>query len=275
MVLLVGLVACGSVDSRPPADGPEADAATEADASTDAPVVRCAPTPAGLEARWRGDMTLKDDVGRYDGTAVGQIAYVPGKHGAAFALNGSNTLVRIADRDALWPSGSFSVEAWVNVASVSGVARLITKYECGGNCSMGLPATFANWNLELTAAGQPAFQVRSAPNTMVTITGLSAITGGAWHHVVGVRDIQAKQLLLYVDGELAVSAPLSGHQLDPLTNIDGEEDPVTIGATRDTAATTYIDYLPGAIDEVAYFSAAVNAEEVQAIHAAPEGECRQ
>ncbi len=40
---------------------------------------------------------------------------------------------------------------------------------------------------------------------------------------------------------------------------------MTIGASRVANAATYIDYLPGAIDEVAYFGAAISADQVQAI----------
>jgi hypothetical protein len=215
-------------------------------------------------------MTLKDDLARYNGVAIGRIAYAPGRHGSAFALNGTDALISIADADALWPSGSFSVEGWV---SASSGGRLITKYECGGTCPMGPGTTFASWSLDITDKGFPDFAVRSAPDMLVTLTGPRAITDGAWHHLVGVRDIQVKQLILYVDGMQAVSTPLSGHQLDPMSNADDEVDPVTIGASRIANATTYIEYLHGAIDEVAYFSAAISADQVKEIYVALDGEC--
>ena len=139
---------------------------------------------------------------------------------------------------------------------------------------MGPTVTFASWSLELTDGGNPSFSVRAASNMLVTTTDLlHVITDGAWHHLVGVRDIQAKQLILYLDGAQAAVAPLSGHQLDQLANTDGEVDPVTIGASRVANAATYVDYLPGANDKVAYFGAAISADQVQAIYAAPDGEC--
>jgi hypothetical protein len=262
---LIDLAACGSVADHSGA----ADAAGQADAGT------CAPTPAGLVARWRGDMSTADDLGRYSGTAVGHIAYTTGRHGSAFALNGTDAVIGIAEDDALWPAGSFSVEGWVSAMSASHPGRLVTKYDCGGKCTTGLPATFSNWSLDITAEGRPHFVVRSAPNVDVSLTDPQhVITDGAWHHLVGVRDIQAKQLTLYVDGAMGAFASLADHQLDPLSNIDGEVDPVTIGASRVANTMTYLDYLLGAVDEVAYFSAAITADQVKAIYEAPDGECQ-
>jgi concanavalin A-like lectin/glucanase superfamily protein len=252
------LAACGQVASH---HEPDADGA------------RCAPTPAGLAARRRGEMMLHDDLGRYNGMAAGNVAYAPGRHGSAFTFDGMEAVISVADADALWPAGSFSVEGWVN-ASTAG--RLITKYECGGSCPGGTAASYSNWSLDIADGGFPEFALRATTdgvNLKLTDTQ-HAVTDGAWHHLVGVRDIQTRQLVLYVDGAVASSLPISGHQLDPLANTDGEVDPVTIGASRATSANGYIDYLRGSVDDVAYYNAALTIEQIQAIYAAPDGECK-
>jgi len=99
------------------------------------------------------------------------------------------------------------------------------------------------------------------------------VANNAWHYLVGVRDIRTKLMSLYVDGTLAVSMPLSDAQLDPLSNTDGEIDPVVIGASTVSNAPGYEHFLGGAIDDVAYFSSALTSDEVQAIYTAPDGEC--
>jgi hypothetical protein len=271
----LALVACGRVANRSEVDAaPDDAAADDASGTVDVQTATCVPTPAGLAGRWRGDMTMKDDLGRYNGTAVGHPAYTAGRHGSAFALNGTDAMISIVDADALWPTGSFSVEGWVSSPAGSPAGRLVAKYECGGACPGGTASSFSSWSLSFTAAGFPELSVRSEPNLVVTITDAQhVITDGSWHYLVGVRDIQTKQLMLYVDGQLTVSRPLSGHQLDPMSNADGEVDPVTIGAVRKTAMTDYIDYLRGAVDEVAYYNAAISADEIQAIFNAPDGEC--
>lgn len=233
----------------------------------------CAPTPTGLVARWRGDMTAKDDTGRYDGVAIGPLAYTPGgRHGSAFLLNGTSAAVMAPDGDELWPAGSFSLEGWVN-ASAAG--PLIEKYECGGACPGGTSTSSAYWQLGIADGGFPTFQVRvnKTATTIITTDSQHVVTDGAWHYLAGVRDIHVKQMLLYVDGALAVTTPLSDAQLGALTNTDGEIDPVVIGGATISNATGYEHFLAGAIDEVAYFSSALTAEEVQAIYAAPDGEC--
>jgi hypothetical protein len=225
-------------------------------------------------ARWRGDMTTKDDLGRYDGTAVGPLAYTPGRHGFAFKLNGTSSAVTVpVVGDELWPAGSFSVEGWVN-ASASAVGPLIQKYECGGSCPGGTAMTSAYWQLGIADGGFATFQLRiNKTATTITITDSHVITDSAWHYLAGVRDIRAKQMALYVDGALAVSMPLSDAQLAPLSNTDGEVNPVVIGAATVTDASGYEHFLLGAMDEVAYFSSAFTTQDVQAIYAAPDGEC--
>lgn len=234
---------------------------------------RCAPPPAGLVARWRGDMTAKDDTGRYDGTVVGALAYTPsGRHGSAFLLNGTTAAVMVPDGDELWPSGSFSVEGWVNAAAAG---PLIQKYECGGACPGGTATSSAYWQLGIADGGFPTFQLRinHTATTIVITDSQHVITDRAWHYLAGVRDNRAKQMSLYLDGALAVAMPLSDAQLGLLSNTDGEVDPVVLGASTISNVTEYEHFLAGAIDEVAYFSSALTAEEVQSIFAAPDGEC--
>src|SRR5437868_5026016 len=148
----------------------------------------CAPTPGGLVARWRGDMTAKDDTARYDGAMVGPLAYTPdGRHGSAFLLNGTGAAVMVSDGDELWPANSFSLEGWVK-ASAAG--PLIQKYECGGACPGGTSTTSAYWQLGIADGGFPTFQVRidRTAAAIVTTDSQHVITDGAWHYLAGVRD---------------------------------------------------------------------------------------
>jgi len=133
----------------------------------------------------------------------------------------------------------------------------------------------AYWQLGIADGGFPTFLLRidKTATTLMTTDSQHVITDGAWHYLAGVRDIHTKQRSLYVDGALAVSMPLSDAQLGPLSNTDGEVDPVVIGAATISNAPGYERFLAGAIDEVAYLSSALTAEEVQAIYAAPDGEC--
>jgi len=96
---------------------------------------------------------------------------------------------------------------------------------------------------------------------------------GNWHHIVGVRDVGVGQHLLYVDGTMARADPIGGADLGPITNVDGESDPLTIGAGRTGGSDAKTAHLLGGVDEVAYYESSLTASQVAAIYAAPDGIC--
>ena len=56
--------------------------------------------------------------------------------------------------------------------------------------------------------------------------------------------------------------------------IEALPDPVTIGTGRSSGVDTFDSGLIGSIDEPAYYISAWTADEVAAVHAAPDGICR-
>jgi hypothetical protein len=266
VVLWVTLVGCGSVAGHHPDAGIDA---APGDASIDGPP--CAANPAGLAGRWRGEMNPSDDTAAHNGTPIGNnLGYAPGQHGLAFLLDGATNVVSISDGDALWPAASFSVEAWVKTFASGNV---ISKYQCGGKCPSAVSTAY--WALSVAGTGAAAFNLRTdAAQTIASVTDtLHDVHEGQWHHLVGVRDVPAATMTLYVDGALAVSANLPPDQLGAMTNTDGETDPVVIGGSQTAGATTYEGFLKGAIDDVSYYTSALTATQVSAIYHAPDGEC--
>jgi hypothetical protein len=248
-----------------------------ADASDGAPST-CVTSPANLRARWRGDSNTRDDTATFDGSPMGSLMYTSGHHGQAFMFNGVNSLVTADPNDTLWPTGSFSIEAWVKT-SVSAPATktlsFIQKYDCADPGCGAVAQPF--WALEIDDSGHALFSIRVSAGAGSPVAGTSLINDGAWHHLVGVRDNGGLSQLLYVDGNLASEIqPLGGSFLAAMTNGDGMSDPVTIGARRGrTGALTmsYVDFIPAEIDEVAYYESAISAAQVAAIYAAPDGIC--
>lgn len=78
----------------------------------------------------------------------------------------------------------------------------------------------------------------------------------------------------HVDGVLAVSNPLGAADLAPLSDLDGNSDPITIGVGCLSGQDTLNGYFRGAVDEVAIYFSALEDAEVAAIHEAAEGICR-
>jgi hypothetical protein len=257
--LAVVWAGCGKVDS-PNVDAAEDD---DPDAAT------CAASPSGLAGRWRGDDDAADQTGAYPGTPLGDLGYTAGRHGRAFLFDGTDDLVAIDDGDALWPVGSFSIEAWVRTTR-SG--PIVQKYECGGVCQVG---SGSYWSLGIADTGNPAFTYRVEPvDAFFTATAtLDDVADGAWHHLVGVRDVTAREVRIYVDGSLAGSSAITEDALGPLTNVDGQTDPVTIGASAIAGQAGYEGFFAGAVDDVAYYRSAATADEIAALHAARDGAC--
>jgi hypothetical protein len=268
----VVLAACGSVAGKNPdaaVDSKQVDGQTDArgiDAFT------CAANPTGLAGRWRAEMNVNDDLNAAPGTQNGGVIYSAGKHGYAFVLDGSSKWVSIADNDALWPSGSFSLEAWVKTTTTSS-SQIIQKYQCAGSCPAN--QSTALYAMGVGAAGTPYFDCRSDTSQniqTVSDTG-HPVNDGNWHHLVGVRDVTAAQMILYVDGAFGASLGISGVDLEALSNTDNEVDLITIGTGTVGGTSNHANFFAGSIDEVSYYSAALTAQEVARIYAAPEGEC--
>jgi hypothetical protein len=239
-LLLVGLLAaCGSVSNKPDAspshDAPSIDA--RADAGPDAPT--CAAKPSSLAGRWRADMNTNDSVGTYNGTTVGNVAYTNGKYGNAFLLDGASEYITINDNDTLWPTGSFSISAWVNTTHSGSIVQ---KYECWNSCPPGVTNAF--WGLAVNNGSAEVLVRPDASTAFSSITdSLHTINDGQWHQIVGVRDSTASTLILYVDGASVVTANLDSVHNGPLTNNDtrsirSRSAPTPRAARRPTSRTT-------------------------------------
>jgi hypothetical protein len=266
--LPVVIAACGSIDRKLPDAGSAApDAAL--DAAPDSP--RCVPSPVGLQARWRGEMNAKDETSAHDGVATFGQFTPAGRHGAAFLFDGIRSFVAADPQDVLWPTGSFSIEAWAKASAfTTEYATVVAKYGCGG--ADGCDGS--DYELLIYSGGHPQFEYRvPGGQIQITIASLANVLDGAWHHLVGVRDNARGEQRLYLDGILAVSRPISGIDLAALSNADGKPDPVTLGAGRASGTDTMNSFLPGAVDDVAIYYSALDDAQVAALHAAPDGIC--
>ena len=266
-LVLVAVVGCGSVDNKN-IDAPPRDIANADMPGTDS--ATCVPASSSIKARYRAESSALDSVGTYNGVTVGaNFSYTPGKYGMAFLFDGVDDAVRIDDGDALWPTDSFTLEAWAKT-TVGGL--LIRKYACGNTCSAG--NSNAYFALFLDSTGKPGFDFRpDASGTITTVVAPDSVFGTQWHHIVGVRDTAAQMAYVYVDGVLAVSSAPPTAQFGAMTNLDGDTDDIVIGATVTAGNQTLSQYFTGSIDEVAIYHTALNGPEIAAIYAAPQGKC--
>ena len=189
--------------------------------------------------------TAADSAGSHPLTVVGGARWVPGVSGSAIQFDGTGYAA--TSGPALKTDGTnFSVSAWVRFTQVGGGFQTVVG-EDGANTS-----TFF---LQYSGADQ-----RLAFSTVGTRAVASAITvqPGQWYHMVGVRDIAASTVTIYVDGQKAGSTSVLGTG-------DLAPGPLTVGRGRFGGGP--VDYLNGAADGVRVFDRALSSDEVAALFA--------
>lgn len=116
-----------------------------------------------------------------------------GQHGPAIRFNGRDGLVKLAGDSAMVfaAEDSLTLEVWLRVTKIGQTQQIL----------------FSPGSAELEVRGESgavSFNLTSPDKGNARCTGRIAITDGKWHHVAAVRDGQADELRLYIDGELDV-----------------------------------------------------------------------
>ena len=136
--------------------------------------------------------------GAFSGTFVGGET-VEGKVGNALKLSGKSVYVQNAYQELDINDNSFSVEFWMNSNSKADTYLLLYG---------SIQSPTGNWfGVEHKNGDTFRFSIDDdVTKTEVGITDASTrVFDGNWHHIVAVRDFEAKSLTLYIDGEIAES----------------------------------------------------------------------
>ncbi|MEY9965362.1 alpha-L-arabinofuranosidase [Streptacidiphilus sp. MAP12-16] len=196
--------------------------------------------------------TAADATGNGHTAALGSGATwaTPGRIGAhALTLDGTANGTALATGPVVDTSHSFSVAAWVKPTAVSGFQTAVSVD--GANVSgyyLQLRGDTGRFAFTRLAADSVAAAVSTVPAT-------AAPTAGQWYHLVGVDDVAAGRLSLYVNGVLQGSAPYTG-------NWQATGD-TAIGRGRYNSAPA--DFFGGGVDDVQVFDHALSADEVQGV----------
>lgn len=186
-------------------------------------------------------------------SAEGSATFGPGK------IENGSVLTRVNDTDdfaianssqiGLGPLGGFSVQAWVNFASLpaSGFTYgIISKWSSSGNFSFDLP--FKN------VAGTYRFQVNSTTDGSSVTTGNFDYTPSTdtWYHLVWSYDATGGTCILYINGVAQVQATSLS------TSIYNGTASFRVGNTGQLDVNRYFD---GRIDEVGFWLRTLSAAE--------------
>ena len=213
---------------------------------------RGAPVPTALVGWWPGEGNANDRIGAHNGALLGEVAFVPGKVGQAFSLEGFNSYVNVPSSPALKPTGPFTVEAWVNYKGFTGPdgGTIVAKGEDVDDA--------IDWALVIG----PAQKLRPHLNVAgdwVVFNCDSRLAPGVWYHVAMIYD--GSSLSGYVNGLLDGTIAASGA-------VQATDYPLRIGAYAPVTGTHAKAYFAGQVDEVSLYNRALSANEIQAIYQA-------
>jgi uncharacterized repeat protein (TIGR02543 family) len=171
----------------------------------------------------------------------------------AQSFDGNDEINVPADEAFNWGADSnFSIEVWVNVPE--------TEVCDGSRVFIGRHAGARAWWVGCDhGTSMAVFSIRDSRSDVLEISGGPPLNDGKWHHVVAVRDGSKDENQLYVDGVLAISAPV---------NYLGDwisEKVISIGYHN---VWDYKKYYPsyhfvGLLDEIAIYERALSLAEIQ------------
>ncbi|WP_211766101.1 LamG-like jellyroll fold domain-containing protein [Kutzneria sp. CA-103260] len=214
-----------------------------------------AATPAGQWKLSDGSGTAAADASGSNQTATltGGASWADGgAHGKVMGLDGSPGYAA-TNGPVLTTSGSYSVSAWVNLASTDGFYTAVSQ---GGTNASGFylqySKAFNAWAFvspssdSANAASYPAARDSSPP------------TLNTWTNLVGVYDVITSTMSLYVNGKLAGTAP------NPTPwNAPG---PLTIGASKLSGGSAS-NFFTGQISDAQVYARALSPTEAASIYA--------
>ena len=233
---------------------------------------QCLTPPPDMTNWWPADGNALDIIGSQDGTLEAGAGFAAGEVVDAFNLNGTTDFVLVPnDPNAAFNfAGSFTIDAWINLAAAPPeFAPIVSKWNDipfgNDNRSYFLavqpfPSPLLRLRFDVSADGQFLGGHSSA------IVSADVIPLNTWTHVAGVFDGPTHSLKVYVNGHSSVIAVANSNVTAPFVN----QEPVLIGA-GDLGSNTR-DFFDGQIDEVELFSRALTQAEIQAIvTAGPHG----
>ncbi|MFD1539856.1 LamG-like jellyroll fold domain-containing protein [Nonomuraea guangzhouensis] len=239
-----------------PGDVDEVKVFAEALSDDDAASLAAGSTPEGrkLTAHWRleepvgSERVYGEGGGPFSATVRGGATLgVPGQAGTAMQLNGPGAYASTTG-PVLNTTGNFAIAAWVKLPTTAATDMTIVSQDGADQSGFYLKYRAANkkWAFMRTAGDV------TAPTTLTAYSANTAVLG-QWTHLVGIQDVVAGKLRIYVNGVESGS-----NELPPVWQAGGG---LQIGRSKWNGAA--VDYVTGAIDDVRIYDRVVSVEEAQ------------
>ncbi|GAB2928740.1 LamG domain-containing protein [Streptomyces mayteni] len=156
---------------------------------------------------------------------------------------------------------SFAVSAWVNLPRDKANRDMVVAAQTaddGSGFALVHVADGQGWTMRRWSGGGGTVVQASQSPCVASAPDCVAAGLGTWTHVVGVHDVDAQEIRVFVNGELAGSAPF--------TEALSSNGAFTIGAA-DRSGDGLSDHLAGRIDNVRVFDRVATAHEVELLSA--------
>lgn len=195
---------------------------------------------AHAQAQWPAEGNATDATrSGHDGVAVGNVGFVPGVSGQAFAFDGRDSYIEFDPRIGNYGTADFSVELWLRHGPGSGSGRpILIKGD----------AWTATLKLSIGGAGQVNATLADRQDSLRLVSA-GPLSAETWHHVALVREGQ--QACLYLDGEFHGEATTQR-----IINLQ-TASPLLLGGIPETPS------FAGRIDEVALHRRPLSADEIR------------
>ena len=190
--------------------------------------------------------TAADSVGNAALSLVNGAGWTTGKFGSALAVNGNGQFADAGKALLQTTDANYSVSAWVKLNAAGGAFQTIASQDGADTSVFFLQYSGADKTFAFSFASVRALSSIGTP------------VPGQWYHLVGVRDIAAGKLSIYVDGKLSGSVGVLGNSTPTTGNF-------VIGRGKFNGGP--VDYLNGAVDETRLYDRALSSDEVATLYA--------
>jgi hypothetical protein len=229
----------------------------------------CLLPPTGSVGWWPADGNSKDIQLGNNGSLVGGTMFAPGLVKQAFAFDGINDFVNVADAPALHAvRTAVTVDAWINPqVSPTGDGWIFSRRD---------PLVSEGISVGVNSGGFLYAVLQTDVLTVIASTVPVVEFDGKWKHVALTADIPSSRTVLYVNGNevpqalIEGSSSLSGQFADVTHLFFGQrQDSDTVEG--EAGAVHY----KGLIDEVGFYNRALSRSEILAIYrVGAKGKCK-